>query len=156
MNDTDLEEKEFPAEDIRPLIDPPSPSTLLSCETTEGGRCSASLVAIVVVVRCSKCNASPCPAVFVYIFRKFGGGAGKGRWSTKRDVVELTPLTTLLTRADLVGSWSDLAQFHPRIKFGTFGTMGGGRGVRSVEITIQCKHCTTGFRSWRCSLSGAQ
>ena len=50
MNDTDREENEFPAEDIRPLIDPPSPSILLSCETRDGGRCSESLVTIVAIV----------------------------------------------------------------------------------------------------------
>jgi len=50
MNDTDREENEFPAEDIRPLIDPPSPSTLLSCEARDGGRCSESLITIVAII----------------------------------------------------------------------------------------------------------
>lgn len=50
MNETDREENEFPAEDIRPLIEPPSPSILLSCETRDGGRCSESLVTIVAIV----------------------------------------------------------------------------------------------------------
>lgn len=52
MNETDREEKEFPAEDLRPLMDPlPSPSIFLSCETRDDGRnASASILGVIVAM----------------------------------------------------------------------------------------------------------
>lgn len=90
MSETDRDENEFPAEDIRPLIDPPGPSILLSCEARDGGRCSGSLVAIiglvVMVAVVVKALAQLCEIVFSGSSEAELGRAGI---STKRDVVEL-------------------------------------------------------------------
>ena len=92
MNDTDREENEFPAEDIRPLIEPPSPSILLSCETRDGGRCSESLVTIVailvvlvVVIAAVKALAQLCEVVSLG-----SSGAELGRAGSQRNEMLLS------------------------------------------------------------------